>query len=75
MKVANFCSNSRALGPVVSHPDRSTAVAAAISSSPMKGRKQGIGTGAECVLGAIGFETRRERSRALDDLNERCGRR
>ena len=32
----------RALGPVVSHPDRSTAVAAAISSSPMAGRKHGM---------------------------------
>src|SRR5258705_11333010 len=75
MKAANFCSKSRALGPVVSHPDRSTAVAASISSSPMKGRKQGIGTGAGRALGADGSGTSRERLRTLDDVSERLGRR
>src|SRR5216684_743427 len=75
MKAANFCSNSRALGPVVSHPDRSTAVAAAISSSPITGRKHGIPTGVACVLGANGFDTRRGRFGAPGDVSELCGRR
>src|SRR6478735_8130456 len=75
MKAANFCSNSRALGPVVSQPERNTAVAAAISSSPMTGRKHGIPAGALCVTGASGFDTRLERSRTFGGVSERCGRR
>src|SRR6266404_5046302 len=50
MNAANFCSNSRAVGPVVSHPDRNTAVTAAISSSPMAGRKHGMPAGAARTL-------------------------
>ena len=37
MKAANFCSNSRALGPVVSHPERSVSTTALISSSSIEG--------------------------------------
>ena len=59
MKAANFCSNSRALGPVVSHPDRRTAVAAAISSSPMTGRKHGILSRVARVVGTTDFDARR----------------
>jgi hypothetical protein len=59
------------LGPVVSHPDRSTDVAAAISSSPMTGWKHGIPAGATLALG----DTRRGRSRPLGDASELFGRR
>src|SRR5258708_20175720 len=73
MKAASFCSNSRALGPVVSHPDRITAVTAAISSSPMEGRKHGIPTGVARFLSANGFDTCPELSRTLGDVRDWCG--
>jgi hypothetical protein len=75
MKAANFCSNSRALGPVVSHPDRNTAVAAAISSSPMAGRKQGMLAGATRALFATDFDIRIARLRRPGESSECCGRR
>src|SRR6185312_3756580 len=74
MKAANFSSNSRALGPVVSHPDCSTAVAAAISASPMEGRKQGIPAGAARVTGTNCFDARRWRSRIRSEVGGRCER-
>src|SRR5215470_13477360 len=63
MNAANFFSNSRALGPVVSQPDRNTDIAAAISCSPMAGLKHGMLAGVALGLGAKIFDVFREQSR------------
>src|SRR5882672_679381 len=72
---AKFVSNSRALGPVVSHPDCNTDTAAAISSSPMAGLKHGMLTGAARDSGDKTFVMLLGRARTLGDVGERCGRR
>jgi hypothetical protein len=75
MNAANLCSNSRALGPVVSQPERNTAVAAAISSSPIDGLKHGIGAGATGVLGATVFDARRGWGGGFGGVEDCCDRR
>jgi len=75
MKAANFVSNSRALGPVVSQPDRNTEMAAAISSSPMAGLKHGMLTGPTLGLRTKILDAFLAFARWPGDINERCGRR
>src|SRR6266481_4856864 len=74
-KVANFVSNSRALGPVVSHPDCNTDMAAVISSSPMAGLKHGMLIEAAFDSGDKTFVTILGRAPTLRDVGERWGRR
>jgi hypothetical protein len=68
-------SNSRVLGPVVSHPDRNTDIAAAISSSPMAGLKQGMLPRAPLGLGGETFDMLLGWPRRIGDVCERFSRR